>query len=99
VSVSSHRECERVRELFTAEIDREATEIEEAAIRRHLRTCAECSEAYDAHVAVARGLRQHELVRPARHPLPPLLRYRSQLALAVALVLLAAVVTVFAALR
>jgi predicted anti-sigma-YlaC factor YlaD len=65
-----HRECERVRELFTAEIDREATEIEEAAIRRHLRTCAECAEAYDAHVAVARGLRQHPLVRTRRHPLP-----------------------------
>src|SRR3954454_12043154 len=68
--VSDHRECERVRELFTAEIDREATEIEEAAIRRHLRTCAECAEAYDAHVAVARGLRQHPLVRTRRHPLP-----------------------------
>ena len=65
-----HRECERARELFTAEIDREATEIEEAAIRRHLRTCAECAEAYDAHVAVARGLRQHPLVRTRRHPLP-----------------------------
>ena len=70
MSVSSPRECERVRELFTAEIDREATELEEAAVRRHLRTCAECAEAYDAHVAVARGLRQHELVRPGRHPLP-----------------------------
>jgi predicted anti-sigma-YlaC factor YlaD len=70
VSATNHRECERVRELFTAEIDREATEIEEAAIRRHLRTCADCAEAYDAHVAVARGLRQHPLVRTSRRPLP-----------------------------
>ncbi len=97
--VSGHRECEHVRELFTAEIDREATEIEEAAVRRHLRTCAECAEAYDAHVAVARGLRQHELVRPARHPLPPLLRYRSQLALAGMLAVLAVACLAFTALH
>src|SRR5262245_3622514 len=70
VSVMDHRECERVRELFTAEIDREATEIEEAAIRRHLRTCAECAEAYDAHVGVQRGRRQLPQVRTRRHPLP-----------------------------
>ncbi len=81
------QECERVRELFTAEIDREASEIEEAAIRRHLRSCAECAEAYDAHRAVARGLAQHPLVRPRAHPLPPLVRFRSQ---AFALVALAA---------
>jgi predicted anti-sigma-YlaC factor YlaD len=99
VTVSSHRECERVRELFTAEIDREATELEEAAVRRHLRTCAECAEAYDAHVAVARGLRQHELVRPGRHPLPPWLRYRSQLALLAMVVGLAGAVVALATLR
>jgi len=88
--VSDHRECERVRELFTAEIDREATEIEEAAVRRHLRTCAECAEAYDAHVAVARGLRQHPLVRTSRHPLPAWIRHRTPLAIgATALVVLA----------
>jgi len=91
--VSDHRECERVRELFTAEIDREATEIEEAALRRHVRGCAECAEAYDAHVAVARGLRQHPLVRTRRHPLPPWIRYRTPLAIgATALVVLAALV-------
>lgn len=93
----NHRECERVRELFTAEIDREATEIEEAAVRRHLRACSECAEAYDAHVAVARGLRQHPLVKPRRHPLPAHLRYRSQLAFAgLAAVLAAAVIIVVA---
>ena len=90
VSATDHRECERVRELFTAEIDREATELEEAAVRRHLRTCAECAEAYDAHVAVARGLRQHPLVRTSRHPLPAWIRYRTPLAIgATALVVLA----------
>jgi len=99
VSVSSPRECERVRELFTAEIDREATELEEAAVRRHLRTCAECAEAYDAHVAVARGLRQHELVRPGRHPLPFLQRYRSQLAVLVILAVLAGAVITLVSLR
>ena len=99
MSASSHRQCEHVRELFTAEIDREATEIEEAAVRRHLRTCVECAEAYDAHVAVARGLRQHELVRPHRHPLPPLQRYRSQLALLAMLAVLAGAVIALAALR
>ena len=96
MTVSGPRECERVRELFTAEIDREATEIEEAAVRRHLRVCADCAEAYDAHVAVARGLRQHELVRPGRHPLPPLTRYRSQLALLAMLAVLAGVIVAFA---
>ena len=88
-----------MRELFTAEIDREATEIEEAAVRRHLRTCAECAEAYDAHVAVARGLRQHELVRPGRHPLAPFTRYRQQLALSAMLVVLVGGVIAFAVLR
>jgi predicted anti-sigma-YlaC factor YlaD len=99
VTVPGPRECERVRELFTAEIDREATEIEEAAVRRHLRTCAECAEAYDAHVAVARGLRQHDLVRPSAHPLPLLLRYRSQLAVLLILAALAGAVIAFVALR
>jgi predicted anti-sigma-YlaC factor YlaD len=99
VSVSEPRECERVRELFTAEIDREATQIEEAAVRRHLRTCTECAEAYDAHVAVARGLRQHDLVRPRVHPLPPLLRYRSQLAVLGILAVLAGAVIALVALR
>ena len=99
MTVSSHRECEHVRELFTAEIDREATELEEAAVRRHLRTCIECAEAYDAHVAVARGLRQHELVRPHRHPLPPWLRYRSQLALLAMLAALAGAAIAFVTLR
>ncbi len=99
MTVSGPRECERVRELFTAEIDREATEIEEAAVRRHLRTCTECAEAYDAHVAVARGLRQHELVRPRRHPLPWFTRYRSQLALLVMLAVLAGAVIAFALVR
>lgn len=99
MSASGHRECEHVRELFTAEIDREATELEEAAVRRHLRTCAECAEAYDAHVAVARGLRQHELVRPSRHPLPLVQRYRSQLAVAGILAVLAAAVITLVALR
>ena len=88
-----------MRELFTAEINREATEIEEATVRRHLRTCQECAEAYDAHVAVARGLRQHELVRPGRHPLPPLTRYRPQLALMAILTVLAGAVIAFALLR
>ena len=99
MSLSSPRECEHVRELFTAEIDREATELEEAAVRRHLRTCAECAEAYDAHVAVARGLRQHELVRPRRHPLPVLQRYRSQLAVLVILAVLAGTVITLVSLR
>jgi predicted anti-sigma-YlaC factor YlaD len=99
VTVPGPRECERVRELFTAMIDREATEIEEAAVRRHLRTCAECAEAYDAHVAVARGLRQHDLVRPGRHPLPPLTRFRSQLALVAMLVVVVGAVIAFATLR
>ncbi len=99
MTASGPRECERVRELFTAEIDREATEIEEAAVRRHLRTCVECAEAYDAHVAVARGLRQHELVRPGRHPLPWFTRYRSQLALLLMLVAVVGTVIAFAVLR
>jgi predicted anti-sigma-YlaC factor YlaD len=99
VSVSEPRECERVRELFTAEIDREATQIEEAAVRRHLRTCTECAEAYDAHVAVARGLRQHDLVRPRVHPLPPFLRFRSQLAVLGILAVLAGAVIAVVALR
>ena len=59
----------------------------------------ECAEAYDAHVAVARGLRQHELVRPRRHPLPVLLRYRSQLAVAAILTVLAAAVIAFVSIR
>ena len=99
MTVSGPRECEHVRELFTAEIDREATEIEEATVRRHLRTCTDCAEAYDAHVAVARGLRQHELVRPGRHPLPWFTRYRSQLALLAMLVVVVGAVTTFAVLR
>jgi predicted anti-sigma-YlaC factor YlaD len=97
MSVRDHRECERVRQLFTAEIDREATELEEAAIRRHLRTCAECAEAYDAHVAVARGLRQHPLVRTRRHPLPLWRRVGAEIWVFVtATVVVAALVCAFA---
>jgi hypothetical protein len=96
VSVMDHRECERVRELFTAEIDREATEIEEAAIRRHLRTCAECAEAYDAHVAVARGLRQHPLVRTRRHPLPLWRRIGTEIWMFVTAVAVVAAIVCFA---
>ncbi len=99
MTATGPRECERVRELFTAEIDREATEIEEAAVRRHLRTCVECAEAYDAHIAVARGLRQHELVRPGRHPLPWFTRFRSQLAVLAMLIVVVGAVTTFAVLR
>ena len=99
VSATDHRECERVRELFTAEIDREATELEEAAVRRHLRTCAECAEAYDAHVAVARGLRQHPLVRTSRHPLPAYVRYRTPLAIATLVLVLAACALIVSELR
>jgi predicted anti-sigma-YlaC factor YlaD len=77
--VVDRQECERIRELFTAAIDRASSEIEEASVRRHLRSCAECAEAYDAHRAVARGLAQQPLVRPRSHPLPPHVRFRSQL--------------------
>jgi hypothetical protein len=94
-----HRGCERIRELFTAEIDREASEIDEAAVRRHLRSCPECAEAYEAHVAVARGLRQHPLVRPNRHPLPARIRFGALLGVLAVLTALAGTLVLVVATR
>ncbi len=51
---------------MTIVVDHEATEIDEARLRRHLATCPACAVAFDEHVAIARAMRGAPLVRPPR---------------------------------
>jgi hypothetical protein len=51
---------------MSAVVDHEASEIDEARLRRHLTACVACTVAFDEHVAIARSMRGATLVRPPR---------------------------------
>ena len=56
--------CAEIRPTMAAVVDREASELDEARLRRHLAGCASCAAIFDEHLAIARAMRGSPLVRP-----------------------------------
>jgi len=57
--------CDRIRELFSASLDDELAELDEARLQAHLATCAGCRSYADRAAAAARLVRATPLEEPS----------------------------------
>lgn len=57
--------CDRIHELFSASLDGELAELEEARLQAHLASCAGCRSYADAATAAARVVRTTPLEEPS----------------------------------
>jgi putative zinc finger protein len=57
--------CDRMRELFSASLDGELAELEDARLRAHLAACAGCRAYADTSAAAARLVRTTPLEQPS----------------------------------
>ena len=67
---SLDRECQAAREVISAELDGEVSELEAASARRHLAACADCDRFAGSVVRTAQAVRSAPALVPSRRLVP-----------------------------